>query len=561
MLTRPFLFHFLCGVRSFCFVTFANHTAPVTACHWSGSGNVLLTSSLDGTVRAYDLVRYRNFRTLATPMPAQLVSLAVDPAGEVVCAGAIDPFEIYVWSLQTGKLLDVLAGHQGPLSGLAFAGSSSSLLASSSWDKSVRLWDVFGGKGLVETLSHTADVLAVAFRPDGKELVSATLEGNLNFWNVSEGQLKGVIEGRRDIQGGRRVDDARAAENATHNTAFTTVTYSSDGSAVLAGGNSRFVCLYDVASKLLLRKFVISSNLSMDGLLDKLDSRRWTEAGGSMDLIDEQLIDAHEDDPEARQDRSLPGASRGDFSGRRTRLAVRSKAVRFAPTGAQWAVATTDGLLLYSLDPSLLFEPSELSMDVTPANVRRALGRKEFAAALVMALALNQTPLVQEVVESVPPASVSLVVRALPVHRLERFLSFLAQQLQRSAHLEFLLTWARTTMQIHAHVLAQAASTGAGAATSGSTAGGSSGASALLTTFRLLAKTLGQAHRDVAQLCNDNTFTLDYLAHMHNNQHAQLRIMDKFEQAKTKTEENMAGAAAAAAGSNKSKTVVKREKV
>lgn len=143
----------------FAFVTFTNHTAPITACHWSGTGNVLLTSSMDGTVRAFDLVRYRNFRTMTTPQPAQLVSLAVDPAGEVVCAGSVDPFEIYVWSLQTGKLLDVLSGHEGPLAGLSFA-ASQSLLASCSWDKTVKLWDVYSGK-VRTTHTHTRAVGAI----------------------------------------------------------------------------------------------------------------------------------------------------------------------------------------------------------------------------------------------------------------------------------------------------------------------------------------------------------------------------------------------------------------
>ena len=73
---------------------------------------MLLSASLDGTVRAYDLVRYRNFRTLSSPDPVQLVSLAVDSSGEVVCAGSMEPFEVYVWALQTGKLLDILSGHQ-----------------------------------------------------------------------------------------------------------------------------------------------------------------------------------------------------------------------------------------------------------------------------------------------------------------------------------------------------------------------------------------------------------------------------------------------------------------
>ncbi len=49
-------------------------------------------------MRAHDLLRYRNFRTLTTPSPTQLLSLAVDPSGEVVCAGGgQEPFEVGQW--------------------------------------------------------------------------------------------------------------------------------------------------------------------------------------------------------------------------------------------------------------------------------------------------------------------------------------------------------------------------------------------------------------------------------------------------------------------------------
>ena len=67
----------------FCFVTFSEHTSPVTAVTFLPSGSVIISASLDGTVRAFDLVRYRNFRTLTAPHPVQFASLAVDPAGEV----------------------------------------------------------------------------------------------------------------------------------------------------------------------------------------------------------------------------------------------------------------------------------------------------------------------------------------------------------------------------------------------------------------------------------------------------------------------------------------------
>jgi hypothetical protein len=103
-----------------------------------GHGNAVLSASLDGTVRAFDLTRYRNFRTLTAPTPTQFISLAVDQsgvcaracvslcgncrcwergaacfcvlepvhvlvlfgAGEIVCAGAMDPFNIFIWSMQ-----------------------------------------------------------------------------------------------------------------------------------------------------------------------------------------------------------------------------------------------------------------------------------------------------------------------------------------------------------------------------------------------------------------------------------------------------------------------------
>jgi periodic tryptophan protein 2 len=80
----------------FCFVTFTEHTNAVTALHFMASNNCLLSASLDGTVRAWDLLRYRNFRTLTTPSSRQFVSLAADQSGEVICAGTSDSFEVSI---------------------------------------------------------------------------------------------------------------------------------------------------------------------------------------------------------------------------------------------------------------------------------------------------------------------------------------------------------------------------------------------------------------------------------------------------------------------------------
>ena len=118
----------------FCFITFSEHVAPITGLKFvgKGTGKTILSASLDGTVRAHDLLRYRNFRTLTTPQPVQFTSLAADLSGEVICAGALDPFNIYVWFLQTGRLLDVLSGHEGPIACLDFSPINSTLASGKS---------------------------------------------------------------------------------------------------------------------------------------------------------------------------------------------------------------------------------------------------------------------------------------------------------------------------------------------------------------------------------------------------------------------------------------------
>ena len=105
-----------------CFVTFTEHTGKITALEFTPTkGNAVLSASLDGTVRAYDLVKYRNFRTMTTPKPAQFSCLAIESSGDIVAAGSVEPYDIYLWSLRTGQLLEVLSSHQAPVSGLSFS--------------------------------------------------------------------------------------------------------------------------------------------------------------------------------------------------------------------------------------------------------------------------------------------------------------------------------------------------------------------------------------------------------------------------------------------------------
>ena len=433
----------------FCHVTFADHSSAISAVEVSKQGQILFSASLDGTVRAFDLIRYRNFRTFTSPNPVQFTCLAVDPSGEIVVAGGSgEAFEMYLWSVQTGKLIDVLPGHEGPIAGLAFSPLGDKVV-SASWDGTARIWDVYGRSTSVEPFNLTSDGLAVAYRPDGQEVAVSTLNGQILFWDIKQGAQTSMIEGRRDISGGRRTDDRTTARNSASGKYFTSLHYTADGSCVIAGGNSKHVCLYDVREGVLLKRWQISQNLSLEGTVDFLDSRNLTDAGPR------ESIDQRGDlsDLEDRTDKTLPGARNGDLSSRKYRPEARTKGVRFSPTGRAWAAASTDGLLLYSLDESVTFDPFDLDIDITPETTLETLKDQEYLKALIMAFRLNETPLMRQVWKAIKPQDVRLLINAIPITYLERLVRFVAKQMVEGPHIELGLRWLESILIEHGKYL------------------------------------------------------------------------------------------------------------
>lgn len=439
----------LWGVTTgFCAATFADHTAAVTGIAFAGS-DVVVSSSLDGTVRAFDIRRYRNFRVLVGPPPQrQFGCVAVDEAGDLVAAGCVDTFEVVVWSLRTGKVLELLAGHKGPVASLAFRPRRGTL-ASGSWDRTVRLWDMYERKGSCETLEHSKEVLAVTFRPDGREFASASLSGEITLWDAEKGTVTGTIDGGRDAAPGRSRDSRTLAPVRGH---FQTLSYSADGRFLLAGAASKSVCVYIVAEGItpsLVDKHNVTRNQDFDGLRDELNSKNVTVSGHNTDFVDH-------DDEEAEsygeaviaRGKSQPGAMSEALTKRKKLLKAEVKCVRYSPAGRMWAAVTQEGVLLYGEgayngQDEIQFDPVNLAVDITPKTAERALKERQFVKALMIALRLSERGVLNKVVEAVPAADVPGVLSSIPSVYFVRLVTLLAWRIENTPHIELNLLWAR----------------------------------------------------------------------------------------------------------------------
>jgi len=411
--------------------------------------------------------------------------MATDPSGEIVCAGAMDPFDIYVWSLQTGKILDILSGHSGPISQLAFNPQGAATMASSSWDGTVKLWDVFKKNTPQESLIHQTDVTCLAFRPDGKMICTGSINGVLSFWNLEDASIAYTIEGQNDIAGGRKDNDRMTANNNAASRYFTSVCYSADGSCVLAGGNSKFVCIYDVAHQALLKKFQVTHNRSFDGVLDELNSKNVGDDG--------MVISNGGSDDEAQfNNYNLPGAKRNDDGSRKSKVEVLTSCVSFSPTGREWAAVSNEGLHIYSLDDDMVFDPIALTEAVTPKAVLDALRMKQHGNALIMSLHLNEVSLVQEALESIPPKTIALVAKSISPNYLEKLLYYMSKFMAESPHIEYYLEWCVQLLSSHSQYLTK-------------------NHTHFMRSFRSLFRTVKTHNDDLVKVCDENKYMLEFI--------------------------------------------------
>jgi WD40 repeat protein len=102
---------------------------------------------------------------------------------------------VQVWDVEAGgELFRAYPSSQGtPASGMAFS-SDGAMLAVSSGNGPVDVWDVPAKKHRFTVLGRTRQGARLAFSPDGKTLAAVALDGTIQRWNTADGKLLGTTE-------------------------------------------------------------------------------------------------------------------------------------------------------------------------------------------------------------------------------------------------------------------------------------------------------------------------------------------------------------------------------
>ena len=100
--------------------------------------------------------------------------------------------ELRQWNLQ-----HTLIGHTQSVHSVAFS-PDGKVVASTSWDRSIVLWDVLTGEKK-SVWKHGYHPHRLIFSPDGRSLYSSGGDGTIKKWNMQSGKAKALVYDRNEI--------------------------------------------------------------------------------------------------------------------------------------------------------------------------------------------------------------------------------------------------------------------------------------------------------------------------------------------------------------------------
>jgi WD40 repeat protein len=161
---------------------FNGHTAAVTALAWTPDGQTLISASADKTIRVWDMSSSQA-RVISGP-EAAVLAVALSPDGRRIAAGGSDR-KVRIFDRTTGQQVSAGAIHAVPVTSIAWR-SDGNQLASVSVDGILKLWNMATDKEIANARVHdSGGAAAVTFTPDGSRLITCGGDSQIKIWGAT----------------------------------------------------------------------------------------------------------------------------------------------------------------------------------------------------------------------------------------------------------------------------------------------------------------------------------------------------------------------------------------
>ncbi|HYU35631.1 MAG TPA: WD40 repeat domain-containing protein, partial [Thermoanaerobaculia bacterium] len=164
------------------------HEGEVTAAAFGQEGRVLVTASLDSTLRLWHLTTVQPAASPLVVSAGEDELFAVSPDNRWLVT--LDGNDAVLWDLRARDIVArpvFLHGHEGPVFDAAFS-PDSRWLATGSSDQTARLWRLDGkppGATSLVLRGHTGVVDRVAFSRDGRRLATGSFDETVRLWDLT----------------------------------------------------------------------------------------------------------------------------------------------------------------------------------------------------------------------------------------------------------------------------------------------------------------------------------------------------------------------------------------
>ncbi len=216
-------------------LTWKGHEGWVRSVTFSPHGQndlTLASVSHDKTVKLWNPFTGEHLRTLEGHTD-WVLSLAYanntnttesSPVVSPILASSSGDHEIRLWDTSTGNCLQTLRGHSDRVWCIDFS-PNAQILASASDDKTLKLWNIETGECFQTLSGHTDGIWCVVFSPDGQTLASSSDDKTIKLWDVATGQcLKTLRE---------------------HRSWVVSIVFSPDGQVLASGSDDKTVKLWN----------------------------------------------------------------------------------------------------------------------------------------------------------------------------------------------------------------------------------------------------------------------------------------------------------------------------